>query len=137
MLAFASVVDAGSISGASKNQSLTPSALSKLLSRLEGRLGVQLLLRSTRGIRLTPEGELFYVGAQKAIEATEDAEASVKAGTSLQAAGTLRISALPTFARCQLAPIMPEFLHRNPRLRVEFILGTGEFGFIDERIDVA
>jgi Transcriptional regulator len=135
MRVFVRVAEDGGFSAASRTLSLTPSAISKLIARLEARLGVRLFQRSSRQVFLTAEGENFYAGALRALEAVDEAEAvSLGAGTPT---GILRIRSVPTFARYQLAPLMPEFLRRHPRLQVEFLLSNEGVGLLDGNVDVA
>jgi DNA-binding transcriptional LysR family regulator len=74
---FVRVMDRGSFSNAAKDLGLTPSAVSKLISRLEDRLGVRLLERTTRRLALTPEGETFLSRARRIVADVEEAEAEV------------------------------------------------------------
>src|SRR5687767_8834760 len=96
MMVFVRVVEDGSFSSAGRTLSLTPSAISKLITRLEERLGARLFHRSSRMVALTSEGEAYYAGAQRALEAVEEAEA-VNIGSG-SPAGMLRIRAAPAFA---------------------------------------
>ena len=89
MTVFIRVVEDGGFSAASRTLSLTPSAVSKLVARLESRLDVRLFQRSSRTVTLTSEGEAFYAVAQRAVEAVEEAEAVV-AGSGTPT-GMLRI----------------------------------------------
>ena len=74
---FVRVMDRGSFSSAASDLGLTPSAVSKLMSRLEDRLGVRLLERSTRRLALTPEGETFLARARRIVADIDEAEAEV------------------------------------------------------------
>ena len=102
LVAFTRAVTEGGFSAAAFSLSLTPSAVSKLVSRLEDRLGVRLFSRSSRQVALTAEGETFYAAALRAIEAVEEADLAVAPGNLL--GETLRIRSAPTFATAQLAP---------------------------------
>jgi DNA-binding transcriptional LysR family regulator len=77
MRAFARVVERGSFSAAADDLGLTPSAVSKLITRLEDRLGVRLLHRTTRRLSLTPEGETYHLRARDILTAIADADAEV------------------------------------------------------------
>src|SRR4051794_3476487 len=83
------------------NPALTPSGVSKMIARLEDGLGRRLLQRTSRSMRLTPEGENFLEAARRVLSAMEEAEAV----GSTTPTGTLRIRCVPTFARYQLAPM--------------------------------
>jgi DNA-binding transcriptional LysR family regulator len=135
MMVFVRVVENGSFSSAGRTLSLTPSAISKLITRLEERLGARLFHRSSRTVALTSEGEAYYAGAQRALEAVEEAEAvSIGSGSP---AGMLRIRAAPAFARYQLAPLMPVFRLRYPQIYIEFLLGNDSIGLLDGNVDLA
>ena len=96
LVAFTRAVTEGGFSATAFSLSLTPSAVSKLVSRLEDRLGVRLFSRSSRQVALTAEGETFYAAALRAIEAVEEASLAVAPGNLL--GETLRIRSAPTFA---------------------------------------
>lgn len=135
---FLRAVETGSFSGAARDLSLNPSTVSKLISRIEERLGTRLFARSSRVVRLTADGETFRAGAMRALEALEETEveiASSRAPTSIK--GTLRIHSLPAFARYQLAPRIPALISRYPDLRVEFLLSNETPNFIEQKIDVS
>src|SRR5262245_44998869 len=98
METFLRVVDSGSFSLAARQLGVGQPAVSKMMAQLEGRLGVKLLTRSTRGLSTTEAGQVFYKRARAAVEATEEAELAVRgAGSALT--GPLRICAPVTFAR--------------------------------------
>src|SRR3954465_7538429 len=130
---FVQAVEDGDFSTAARALSLTPSAVSKSIARLEDQLGRRLLHRSSRAMRLTPEGQGFLDAAQRVLDAVEEAEAVGSAVPS----GLLRIRSVPTFARYQLAPLMPAFRHLHPQLRIEFLLTNERTAWLDEGVDVA
>jgi DNA-binding transcriptional LysR family regulator len=135
---FLRVVDTGSFSGAARDLALNPSTVSKLIGRIEERLGTRLFARSSRVVRLTADGEVFRAGALRALEALEQAEVEITSlRTPIAVKGTLRIHSLPAFARYQLAPRMPAFLARYPDLHVEFLLSNETPNFIEQKIDVS
>jgi len=136
LMVFLRVVEARSFSGAARAMALSPSAVSKLVSRLEARLGVRLFDRIAGSIRLTQEGERFQRDGQKVVEAMAEAE-NAAAATDKEVAGVLHVHTPLTFAKYQLAPLLPEFLVRHPKLRIEFILGTARGDFMKDGIDVA
>lgn len=121
-LVFARAVECGSLSAAARDLTLTPSAVSRVVGRLEKRFGVRLLSRNARALTLTPEGLMFLDRAQAALEAfakAEDAASWAKA-----AKGRIRIYCMPTFACSQLVPILPDFLATYPDIELEFVIGT-------------
>ncbi|HWX47770.1 MAG TPA: LysR family transcriptional regulator [Roseomonas sp.] len=135
MLVFVRAVEDGGFSAAGRSLSLTPSAVSKMIARLENRLGVVLFNRSLRSMTLTPEGEAFYPAARQAIEAVEEAEAAAFGGVALR--DVLRVRSIPTFAIHQLAPLVPAFRRQHPGLRLEFILGNEAGNLLEGGVDVA
>ena len=133
---FLRVVEASSFSGAARALAMSPSAVSKLVARLEARLGVRLFDRIAGSIRLTQEGERFKVHGKRALDAIIEAESSV-AATDHDVAGVLHVHTPLTFAKYVLAPLLPKFLAQHPNLRIEFILGTSRGDFLRDGIDVA
>ena len=135
---FLRAVETGSFSSAARDLSLNPSTVSKLISRIEERLGTRLFARSSRVVRLTADGEIFRAGAMRALEALEETEVEIvssRAPASIK--GTLRIHSLPAFARYQLAPRIPALISRYPDLHVEFLLSNETPNFIEQKIDVS
>ena len=133
---FVRVVDRGSFSAAANDLGLTPSAVSKLMSRLEDRLGVRLLARSTRRLALTPEGETFLARARKIVADIEEAEAEV-AQVRGAPRGRLRINAGTAFGLHQLAPALADFLARYPEIDVELAITDRLVDLIEEQADIA
>jgi DNA-binding transcriptional LysR family regulator len=136
MEAFVVVVDAGSFSGAARRLNVGQPAVSKLIAQLEERLGVKLLVRSTRGLTATEAGLNYYERARRAIAEADEADIAARgAGTSL--AGKLRVAAAVTFARIHLMPRLPKFLQRHPDLKIEIVLDDRPVDLVQEGIDVA
>jgi len=133
---FVRVMDLGSFSAAANDLGLTPSAVSKLISRLEDRLGARLLARSTRRLTLTPEGEGFLARARRIVADIEEAEAEV-ARVRGAPRGTLRINAGTAFGLHQLAPALADFLVRYPEIDVELSITDRMVDLIEEHADVA
>ena len=136
MLVFSRVVDLGSFSAAARELGLTPSAVSKLISRLEDRLAVRLFQRTTRSLRMTDEGRSFFENCRTILAEIEQAELEVAALQS-RVTGTLNITAISAFARTQLCQVMPQFMAQHPDLRVELSLTERQVDLINERIDLA
>src|SRR6185436_15573587 len=105
----------GGFSAAARDLGLTPSAVSKLVTRLEERLGVRLLNRTTRRLALTPEGEAYFHRGQRIVADIAEAEDEVGRFRS-QPRGLLRITVSTAFGMNQLAPALPEFLERHPEV---------------------
>jgi DNA-binding transcriptional LysR family regulator len=135
MLVLVRAVKDGSFSAAARNLGCTPSAVSKAIARIEDRLGVLLFSRTHRAISLTREGEAFYRSAVEAIAAVESADAAVTGG--LIPDDTLRVRAMPIFAQTALAPHVPEFCRRHPRLKLEVHLRIDPGHLLDDGMDVA
>src|SRR5687767_2433240 len=109
MAAFVRSVELGGFSAAAREVNLTPSALSKLVSRLERRLGVQLLNRTTRKLALTPEGTLFFERCRRILADIDDAENAVMCSRQ-SPRGRLRLHVRVGFAMHQVVPALPQFL---------------------------
>ena len=133
---FLRVTEEASFSSAARSLDLDPSTISKVIQRLENRLGVRLFQRTSRALQLTQEGQQFLAAAQKVMVALEEAEASIGPAAS-EATGVLRLSSTPAFARGRLAPLMPEFLKANPSVRVEFVLAATPPDLFEQQIDVS
>jgi len=136
MTAFVRAVELGGFSIAAREMGLTPSAVSKLVTRLEDRLGVRLLNRTTRRLALTPEGEAYFHRSQRILFDIEEAENEV-ASFRAQPRGLLRVNVGTAFGMHQLVPALPEFLERYPEMRVELTLTDRVVDLIEEGADVA
>lgn len=135
MEVFVRVVEEGSFSAAARRLGLTPSAIAKLIGRLEERLGVRLLARSTRSLRPTPEGDLFYEQASRILADIAEAEAGVSG--ALAPRGRLRISASIPFGTHCVVPLLPEFRARFPAVTLDVSLTDEVVDILAERTDVA
>jgi DNA-binding transcriptional LysR family regulator len=135
MEVFVRVVDVGGFSGAARVAGMTPSAVSKLIARLETRLGARLLNRSTRQLQLTPEGCLFYERATRILSDLEDAERSAGAGD--QAVGRVRVNTSASYFNHILAPRLPAFLDRHPLVTLDIVQTDAVVDLLAERTDVA
>lgn len=133
---FVRVLDRGSFSSAAKDLGLTPSAVSKLISRLEDRLGARLLERSTRRLALTPEGETYLGRARRIVADIEEAEAEV-ARVRGAPRGRLRINSGTAFGLHQLTPALADFLARYPEIDVDLSITDRLVDLIDEQADIA
>lgn len=130
------VVDTGSFSAAARQLNVGQPAVSKTIAQLEDRLGVRLLVRSTRGLTPTEAGLRFYERARRSIEEADEAELAARgSGTGL--AGTLRVSAATTFARLHIVPRLGAFLDAHPGLSIDVVLDDRVIDLIEEGIDVS
>src|SRR5271169_2228541 len=109
MEVFVRAVDADSFSAAARQLRVGQPAVSKTVAQLEERLGVRLLLRSTRGLMPTEAGQNFYERAKRAIEEADEAELAAR-GANASLSGELRVSAAVTFSRLHIVPRLPAFL---------------------------
>lgn len=132
---FARVVDEGNFSAAARSLSLTPSAVSKLVARVEDRVGATLFRRDGRSVALTAEGRAFHAAALRAIEAMEAAETALLADHV--ASDTLRVRSMPSFAVSQLAAVVPEFCRLHPALKLELLLSMDPGNLLEGGVDVA
>jgi len=117
LVAFVRTVDAGSFSAASRLIGSSQSAVSKSVARLERRLGVRLIQRSTRTFSVTAEGQAYYERVAPLLRSIEEAEEVVQVAT--EAKGLLRVSAPQEFGRMLIAAWAPEFLARHPGVKLE------------------
>lgn len=135
MEVFVRVVEEGGFSAAARAARMTPSAVSKLVARLEGRLGARLVNRSTRALQLTPEGCAFYERATRILADIEDAER--RAGAGEQPVGRIRLNTSASYATHVLAPVLPEFLERHPGVTLDLVQTDAVVDLLAERTDVA
>ncbi|RTQ35631.1 LysR family transcriptional regulator [Variovorax gossypii] len=135
MEVFVQVVDSQSFSAAARRLSLTPSAVSKLVARLEARLGARLLVRSTRGLHLTPEGAGFHERARGLLESMAEAEREVSQASTPR--GRVRINSNVPFGRRCLLPLMSEFLARYPEIFIDLVLTDQVVNVREEKTDIA
>jgi DNA-binding transcriptional LysR family regulator len=134
--AFARVVESGSFSAAAGRLKISKSAVSAHVQRLEERLGVRLLNRTTRRLSVTEAGAAYYRHCTRILT---EAEAAEQAASALQREprGTLRISAPDSFGWMHVAPAVPAFLRRYPELSVEISLSSTHVNLVDEGLDLA
>jgi DNA-binding transcriptional LysR family regulator len=133
---FVRVVETSSFSAAARDLKLGQPAISKAIAGLEERLGIRLLVRSTRQLSPTEAGTAFYERALRAIAEANEADAAAQgAGAGLE--GRLRICAPVTFARLHLVPKLGAFLDAHPRLRLELVMDDRAIDLVAENIDAA
>lgn len=136
IIAFARVASLGSYTAASRVLSISPSAVSKSIFRLEERLGVKLFNRSTRSITLTPEGADLYQRALRLLREAEEIEQAAFLARD-KPSGILRITAPCSPGSLLLAPKLAEFRSRFPDLKVELRLSDVFTDLTEEGIDIA
>lgn len=131
-----SVVETGNFARAADALGLSPSGVSRAIGRLEARLGVRLLHRTTRSVTLTDEGERLYAQVGPLLSGIEDAALSA-AGDAQAVRGRLRVSVDPMFSAQVLAPRLRGFLDRYPQLELEIVTRDELGDLISDGIDVA
>ena len=132
---FVRVIELGSFSAAARASGMTPSAVSKLVARLEQRLGTRLVNRSTRQLQLTPEGCAFYERGVRILADLEEAERCASEHTAPR--GRLRVNANVPFGHHFLLPLAPEFLARYPDVTLDIVLTDEVIDILEQRTDVA
>lgn len=135
MEALTLAIEQGSLSAAARQLDLSPSAVSRMIDRLEQRLGVRLLIRSTRHVVPTPEGNRFYRRARHILAALDAAEA--EAADKNEPCGRLRITTSAVTATYLLAPLLPRFLTAKPRVAIDLVVTDDVVDLVEMRIDVA
>ncbi len=136
MCVLAAVVEGGSFTRAGELLGVSASGVSRSVTRLEARIGVRLLDRTTRALRLTNEGARLYELAAPHMAGVEEA-ANAASGTAAAVRGVLRASANPIFARHILAPRLPDFIQRYPELKVTIAQQSDAGDLVSDGIDVA
>ena len=131
---FARVVQEGGFSAAARTLDLTPSAVSKLIVRLEARLGVRLLVRTTRALSLTDEGEAYHRAAMRILQEMNDADQHASGGV---VRGRLRVSASVPFGTMFVAPAVKSFLEHHPQVTVDLSLTDDVVDLLAQRTDIA
>ncbi|VIO65357.1 HTH-type transcriptional regulator DmlR [Bradyrhizobium ivorense] len=135
MEVFVRVVDLGGFTAAAKNLGLTPSGVSKLVSRLEARLGTRLVNRTTRRLLLTAEGKAFYERAQTILADIEEAERL--AGSGAAPRGHLTVNCNIPFGMLHVMPLLPRFMSEHPDVTLDLVLTDTLVDLMQERADVA
>jgi DNA-binding transcriptional LysR family regulator len=136
MRVFVRAIERGTFAGAASDLGLTPSAVSKLIARLEARLGVRLVNRTTRKLSLTAEGETYFHAGRRLIDAIDSLEHEVAASAG-HPRGLLRINTALSFGVQHLAPALIEFRRRFPDVRVSISLTDRPVDLHAQQIDVA
>ncbi|MBD2840122.1 LysR family transcriptional regulator [Pseudomonas sp. JM0905a] len=134
--AFTAVVDTGSITAAAEQLAQTASGVSRALSRLEDKLDVTLLRRTTRRLELTEEGEAFLAQARRILAQVEEAEEQM-ALRRQKPAGRLRINAASPFMLHVLVPLVAGFCERYPEIELELHSSDQIIDLIEHRTDIA
>lgn len=135
MEVFVRAVELGGFSPAARAIRMTPSAVSKLVTRLERRLGARLINRSTRKLQLTAEGEAFLERSRGVLADLDEAERAVAAVAVPR--GLVRINCNVPFGLHRLLPLIPRFTAAHPDVRLDIVLSDQVVDLMDVRADVA
>lgn len=136
MQTFLEIVDRGSLSAAARSLGAVPSTVSSRLTALERRLGVRLLVRSTRQLRLTDEGRVYLADCRRILDEIERTEACLgRLRGTLR--GSVRLTAPSDLGRGRLRPLLDTFLDANPRLQLHLHLSDDVVDLVGEGIDLA
>lgn len=133
---FAKIAETGSFSAAGRAMGLSQTMVTKHIAALEARLGVKLLHRTTRRLSMTEAGRNYLEATERILTDVETANAAV-AADRFEARGMLRVNAPNSFAARQIAPLLPQFAHRHPRVTVELGLNDRVVDLIEEGWDLA
>jgi DNA-binding transcriptional LysR family regulator len=137
MEVFVLAAELKSFSAAGRQLKLSPSAVSKLVTRMEDRLGTRLLVRTTRALQLTPEGEIYLRRARKILAEIEETEQLVAGGSAAAPRGLLRVNVSVGFGERYILPLVGEFLQLHPNVRLDLTLTDGVIDLVSERTDIA
>lgn len=133
---FVAVAAKGSLTATARAEGVAPAVIGRRMDALEERLGVKLLVRTTRRISLTHEGSAFLEDCQRLLADLASAEASVSAG-GIKASGHLRVTAPAGFGRRHVAPLVPPFVARHPEVSLSLNLSDRVVDLVNEGFDCA
>jgi len=133
---FVTVVEKGSLTAGAVALGTTPSVLSRAITRLEGRLGVQLLRRTTRRLSLTEQGRLYLEQSRAAFALIDDAERAMQ-GQGDELAGSVRLSVPTTYGHHRLPVLLRRFTARHPQVRIELGISNRNVDLVAEGYDLA
>src|SRR3954470_22412735 len=136
MAVFSRVVAAGSLSAAARELGLSPAVISRRLAALESRLGVRLINRTTRSLHLTDEGANYYDTCARLLSEIEEADAAVSAGR-VEPQGPLKVALPASFGHQHVAPLVPRFAARYPKVELALSLSDRPVNVMDDGFDVA
>nr|WP_315595646.1 LysR family transcriptional regulator [uncultured Cupriavidus sp.] len=132
---FAAVATAGSLSAAARDLGITTAAVSKRLAQMEGRIGMPLLIRTTRRMSLTPEGEVFLEHARRILGEIDDLEQLLTSAKG-RPSGLLRVNATLGFGRMHVAPVISEYSRMYPDVDVQLQLSADPPPLSEDAFDV-
>lgn len=135
MVAFVRAVERHGFTAAAHELGVTPSAVSKLVTRLERKLGVRLLQRSTRRLTLTAEGEIYFERVQRIVSDIADLESDVMRFAK-QPRGRVRMRVGTAFATYALVPALPEFVARYPDITLDLVISEYAVDLVEAGVDL-
>jgi len=130
------VADSGGLAAAARRLGHSPPAVTRAVAQLEQRIGAQLLVRTTRHVRLTDAGERFVADARRILAELDEAEA-LAGGAFREPQGLLSITASSMFGRLHVAPLVLDYLDQHPRVQVRTLFVDRIVHLVDEGYDVA
>jgi DNA-binding transcriptional LysR family regulator len=130
------VAEQASFAEAGRRMNMSPTTVSRTIAALEASLGVQLLMRTTRSVRLTEEGSLFLERCRAGIAQIDQAVESVQ-GSRSEPSGTLTVTAPVMFGKMYVMPVVLELLRLYPQLQIRLILRDSLVRLVEEGIDIA
>jgi DNA-binding transcriptional LysR family regulator len=133
---FCKAAELGSFTATAEFFGVTPAAISRAIGRLEQRLGVRLFARTTRSVKITNEGALFWKECQGALERIAEAERAIT-GAQVVPSGLLRISVSAAYGTFRLLPLMPAFTRAYPQIDIELSISDKIIDFVEEGFDIA
>lgn len=133
---FCKSAELESFTAAAEIFGVTPAAISRSVRRIEERLGVRLFARTTRQIRLTDHGRIYYQECRQALDQIAQAERAIT-GDQVNPSGIVRISVPTTYGHHRVLPLLPKFRARYPNIIVEINIGNRNIDFVDEGYDLA
>lgn len=133
---FVAIADAGSLIGGARKRRLSAPTVTRALAGLEAHLGVRLIVRTTRALHLTEEGEAYLTSVRRALAAVDDAEATVT-GRRARPEGLLAVTAPELFGERHVAPLLFEFLDAHPQVSARGLFTNRVVNLVDEGFDVA
>lgn len=136
MSVFTKVVASGSLSAAARDLGVSTAVVSRRLAALEARLGVRLVNRTTRRLALTDEGASYHEACARILAEIEDADAAA-AARRVEAQGVLKVALPASFGHKHVAPLVPQFAARHPKVQLALSLSDRTVNVIEEGYDVA
>ena len=136
MSVFSRVVTSGSLSAAARELGISPALVSRRLAGLENRLGVRLINRTTRSLNLTVEGARYYDVCNRVLAEIQEADAEVSVGR-VEPQGALKVALPASFGHQHVAPLVPQFADRYPKVQLALSLSDRTVSIMDEGFDIA